>query len=132
MKTKLLIITIFLLCFINDNKAQQAELKAINSCLQNGDTKMLVFHFIDNIDLTLLTEDDIFSKSQAEAMIGDFFKKNKPNKLVVEHEGNSKSNDYYAIGTLSTSSGNYRVTFFLIKVNSSYKIKQLRIEKSNR
>lgn len=132
MKFKIYLIALLTLLFIKQGVAQQAESDAIIVALKSGQAKVLASYFMANIDFTLLNEDDVYSKSQAEAMLNDFFKKNIPNMLTIEHEGTSKTKDHYKIGTLKTNNGHYRVTFFLKKNNNVYLIKQLRIEPSSK
>lgn len=123
---------VFGLLFVLIGNAQSQESLAIAQNLKSGNAKGLSQHFLSSLDLTLNNKDDIYSASQAEAMLVDFFSKHKPQSLTIEHEGKSKSNDYYKIGTLRTSNGTFRITYFLKQDGSAYRVKQLRIEPIDR
>jgi hypothetical protein len=131
MKLKNLILAFCLFSMLSNSFGQQKESDAITSALKSGDASILSQFFINNLDLTLLDEDDVFSKSQAETMLNNFFAKNTPKSISIDHQGTSKLQDHYTIGTISTTKGKYRFTFFLKKMDDKYLIKQLRIETAN-
>ncbi len=96
--------------------------------IQNGNDQILASYFNQNVELVVLTYDDVFSKSQAQQIVAEFFKANKPKQFTIIHQG-GKDGARYAIGSLVTSTGTFRVYFLLKnKDNNSY-IHQLRIEK---
>ena len=96
--------------------------------LKTGNARALATHFIANIDLTVPENSDVYSKAQAEQILRKFFDEHVPSDLSIDHEGVSKMGDRYYIGKLHTSSGDYRVTFFLKKAGEVFQVKQLRIE----
>jgi hypothetical protein len=96
--------------------------------IQSGNDVMLASYFNQNVELVVQSHDDVFSKSQAQQIVAEFFKANKPKQFSIIHQG-GKDGARYAIGSLITSTGTFRVYFLLKnKDNNSY-IHQLRIEK---
>jgi len=96
--------------------------------IQSGNDVMLASYFNQNVELVVESHDDVFSKSQAQQIVAEFFKANKPKQFSIIHQG-GKDEARYAIGSLITNTGTYRVYFLLKnKDNNSY-IHQLRIEK---
>ncbi|MCH5600670.1 DUF4783 domain-containing protein [Niabella ginsengisoli] len=55
-----------------------------------------------------------YDKAEALTAIKSFFAKNAVKGFDVKHKGNSP-NGQYAIGTLSTAGGNFRVNIFMKK-----------------
>ncbi|MBK7384385.1 MAG: DUF4783 domain-containing protein [Flavobacteriales bacterium] len=98
--------------------------------LRSGNSKDLSALFIANIDLTVKETADVYSKAQAEQILRKFFNDHPPVGMVIEHSGVSKSGDKYFIGILRTTTGYFRTTFFLKRVDESFQVKQLRIETS--
>ena len=96
--------------------------------IQNGDDVKLASYFNENVELVVQTHDDVYSKAQAQQIVAEFFKANKPRQFSIIHQG-GKEGARYAIGSLTTNTGVFRV-YFLLKTrdNNSY-IHQLRIEK---
>jgi hypothetical protein len=123
------ILKIVLLCFalfaIGTNGYAQVP-SSIISALQEGDAGLLSASLNDNVELVIGNQNDVYSKQQASAIIADFFRKYRVNGFDLLHKGN-KDAASFGVGTLKTSSGNYRV-YFLIRKNE---IQQLRIESSN-
>ena len=96
--------------------------------IQSGNDAALAEFFNENVELVVQTHDDVYSKSQAQQIIAEFFKSNKPKKFSIIHQG-GKEDAQYAIGNLTTNTGTFRVYFLLKNKNNSSFIHQLRIEK---
>jgi hypothetical protein len=108
--------------------AQVAERDAVASALSSGNSNKLSEYFAKTLDLTLIDSEEVYSKEQAKVILTRFFSENRPSEFNLKHEGQSKLQDHYFIGDLVTDKGVYRITYFLKKENSDFRIKQLRIE----
>ena len=107
----------------------QADVKdQVVAALGSGDAAVLARNMVANVDMTLPTASDYYSKAQAEQMLRKFFGQHTPQGMTIQHEGTNRSGDHYFIGQLGTANGDFRVTFFLKKVENGYRLKQLRIE----
>ena len=125
-KFRLLLLFFGLFIIIPQSFAQIPE--DIVLSIQSGNDEILAKYFNQNVELVVQTHDDVFSKSQAQQIVAEFFKANKPKQFSIIHQG-GKDGARYAIGSLVTSTGTFRVYFLLKnKDNNSY-IHQLRIEK---
>ena len=110
--------------------AQDDVKDQVVQAMRTGSSKELAAHFIANIDLTVKETADVYSKAQAEQIVRKFFNDNPPVDLVIEHSGVSKVGDKYYIGILRTTTGYFRVTFFLKKTGDAFQVKALRIDDS--
>ncbi|MFT3754129.1 MAG: DUF4783 domain-containing protein [Paludibacter sp.] len=128
MKTiKFFLLSMCLLVAIPAIKAQAVEVSSdIIAALDDGDAGRLSGYLNANVELVIDNKNDVFSKQQATGIITDFFRKNRVSSFQLLHKGN-KDAASFAIGTLKTSSGNFRV-YVLTRKNE---IQQLRIEPSN-
>ncbi len=102
----------------------------VGAAIRSGDARMIARFFNTNVDLTIVNQEDVFSKAQAEMVIKDFFAKNTPRSYTIIHRGVSKEGAKYAIGTLVTTQGSTFRTYFFVKESGgmSY-IQELRFEK---
>ena len=123
MKTRL--ITTLITCFTLFLFAFSGIADQISNALKTGNTTEIAKYFKSNIDLSILGEDDLYSKEDATRMIGNFLKKHQPSDFKILHQGNSKKGLEYTIGALSTNTGNFRVSFY---INNGL-IQQLKIDK---
>ncbi len=96
--------------------------------IQSGNDVMLASYFNQNVELVVQSHDDVFSKSQAQQIVAEFFKANKPKQFSIIHQG-GKDGARYAIGSLITNTGTFRVHFLLKNKDKNSYIHQLRIEK---
>jgi hypothetical protein len=127
--TSTLICMVLFLTITATSFAGDLPSEVINS-LKTGNSKELSKFFNTNIDLTILDKQDIYSKTQAEIILKDFFSKNPPSNFTVIHQG-GKEGSQYVIGNLTTSNGTFRLTLALKSQDNSLLIQQLRIESGN-
>lgn len=102
----------------------------ISTAIKNGNSSALSKYFNTKIELTINNRDEIYSREQAGLIIKDFFANHVPNNFVILHKG-GKEGARYAIGSLTTSNEEYRVTILLKVIDNQSYIHQLRIEKEN-
>ena len=103
----------------------------IASAIRSGNPKNISNYFIENIDLKVIEQEDVYSKQQAEMILKDFFSKHAVKSYTVAHKSEPKAGSQYVIGTLETTNGKFR-TYFLIKTTGAQTlIQQFRIETEN-
>ena len=130
MKTLVLIFaSLILLTSAVDKNAQDDIFNNISFSLKNSDAKGISDYFDSSIELTILDKEGIYSKTQAELMVKNFFEKVGPKAFEIKHKGTSGTNDLYAIGMLQGSSGNYRTFISMKRKNGKSFIQELRFEK---
>lgn len=114
--------------FVLASAAQAQIPDEIVISIQNGNDVALASYFNENVELVVQTHDDVYSKAQAQQIVAEFFKANKPRQFSIIHQG-GKEGARYAIGSLTTTTGVFRVYFLLKTRNNNSYIHQLRIEK---
>ncbi|MFM7727212.1 MAG: DUF4783 domain-containing protein, partial [Flavobacteriales bacterium] len=96
---------------------------------KNGDSKSLSSYFGSTVDLTLLDKEDVYSNSQAELMLRDFFSKHVPKTLQVLHSGDTQGTAF-RIASLVTADGmKLRLSFHVKDANGKPIILEISIEK---
>ncbi len=103
----------------------------IANAIRSGNPKNISSYFIDNIDLKVIDQEDVYSKQQAEMILKDFFSKHPVKTFSIAHKSVEKNGSQYVIGTLETTNGKFR-TYFLIKtLTGKTLIQQFKIENEN-
>ncbi len=126
---KLVFIYSFFLLILTGGASSREIPAVIAESFNKGDSRELARHFNNTIELVILDNEDVYSRSQAELIIRDFFSGNKPVKFKILHQG-GKESSRYAIGNLETQSGEFRVYFLLKLIEGVPLIHLLRIEKA--
>jgi hypothetical protein len=99
----------------------------ISLAIKGADVKNLSKNFNSSIDLTIGTQENTYSRIQAEQILREFFVSNKPAGFTIIHQGLSKEGAKYAIGSLTTSQGkNYRVYLYVKQIGNVYLVNELR------
>lgn len=122
------IIVLWMFLFLGLSIADLPE--PIAAAIKNGNATELTKYFNTNVDLSILDKQDIYSKTQAESLLKDFFSKNVPSNFRVIHQGGKDDAQYY-VGRLTTSTGNYRISILMKGQGKAALIHQFRIEKEN-
>lgn len=118
MKTLLLIFThTFLLSSMNVgfviNSNPNTTFTALERAFAEGDSKKICAYVDNKILLEINKSESVYSKSQAEIILKDFFDKNKPKSYKVNSKSTTKGN-YAMIGTMNTEADkNYRISIKL-------------------
>ena len=86
--------------------------------VKNGNYKEVAKYFNVRVELKIDEAEDIYSKSQAEIILRDFFSKNSAVNFSIKHKGASAKGLPYIIGDYQSSNGNFR-TYFLFKQESA-------------
>ncbi len=102
----------------------------ISSAIRAGNSGLIGEFFGSTVDLTILAQEDVYSRAQAQIILRDFFVKNTPKSFSILHKGTSKDGASYAIGSLLTVQGGSLRTYCYIKqVGGRNIIQELRFEK---
>ena len=96
--------------------------------LKSGNAKNLSEYFNQNVELVVPESDNVYSKAQAQQIVGNFFSNYTPVSFNIIHQG-GKEGAKYVIGNLGTKTGVFRVYFLLKQSEGNDYIHQLRIEK---
>jgi len=97
------------------------------SALKQGKSSELVKYFDEKVSIKIINQEDVLSKSQAEANLKYFFEKHPVKGFSGSHTSTVNNSQQYITGTLETSNGKFRVSI-LIRRNL---ISQFRIENDN-
>jgi hypothetical protein len=125
---KIVTLTCAALLFILPAFAQAKGLDDVINALRNGNAAELAKYVDNNIELSLPSKTDNYSRQQAVVILQDFFSNNGVKDFDVKHKGDNGGNQF-CIGTLVTRSGSYRTTFFLADKNGKLYVKEIRFQK---
>lgn len=129
MRTIISIFTLIaLLTLSTDSLKAQDALDKIGTIIKKGDAALLSDYFDESVELTILDEDDTYSKDQAQAIISQFFEEYSVKSFEIIHEGASNGGLKFGIGEMSTSGSAMRVYICLKDEGDSIIIPELRFE----
>ncbi|HWK58319.1 MAG TPA: DUF4783 domain-containing protein [Parapedobacter sp.] len=100
----------------------------IASCVRGGNTKELSKYFSSTVSMTLLNDEGIYSRVQAEIILRDFFGRNAPTGVKIAHRLDSNPNFRYVVLNLETAKDTFRVSYKLTNNDNMFQITEFRIE----
>ncbi|NDV81897.1 DUF4783 domain-containing protein [Bacteroides sp. 51] len=129
MKKRILLLTISVILTATAAMAQDVP-EGVIMAFKRGSSVELGKFLSNNVELVIMNRTSNANKQTAETTMNSFFTQNKVTNFNVNHQG-KKGESSFVIGTLSTSTGNYRVNCFLKRIENNYLIHQIRIDKTN-
>ena len=96
--------------------------------IARGDADRLSAWFSDNLEVSIFSNSNDSSCSQARQIMKSFFKSYSPRSFEINHTA-GRSNMKYALGTLNAGGELFTVTIFVNYKDSDYRIQHLKIER---
>jgi hypothetical protein len=112
------------------DRENSEQINPIISAIQVGSSTELAKHFNPSIYLNINGQQGDYSKTQAEIVLKDFFKKNPPVEfsLVFKNENQNSVNTY--IGNYTCGQGSFKVFIKISQSDSNFLIYSLDFVKS--
>ena len=120
---------VFLICSPLLSFSQADILDNVAGAVSSGNSKGISRYFDNNVEITILDKESVYSKVQAEMVLRDFFTKNPVQSFELIHRGNSGEGSAYAIGKLKTSTQVFRTYYFVKQKGTAAYIQEMRFEK---
>ena len=98
--------------------------------IKKGDASRMAAYFHESLEMTILEKDYVASKNQAARIMENFFNKHSPTDFKISFEG-TKEKSKYAIGSLKTADGTFRINLFFLNKQNDRLIYYLSIEKES-
>ncbi len=102
----------------------------VTAAFKKGNASGLTPFLSDKTDLIIQIRSTKHNRQTAEGALATFFSEHKVTGYTLNHQG-KRDESSFVIGTLSTIQGSFRVTCFFKRVENSFLIHQIRIDKSN-
>jgi len=96
--------------------------------LQQGQAHELVKQFSSSVELSILEDEKVVSKAQAETLLNAFFTANKPVSVKVIHRMDTNPSLLFAVAQLRTNGGSYRISYSIKSTSGNNELTELRIE----
>lgn len=101
----------------------------ISKYMREGDAEKLSAWFADNLEISILSVTNDSSRNQAKQIMKSFFSQYTPRSFEISHKA-GRSNMKYALGALSAGGELFFVTIFVSCKESTYKIQQIKIDRT--
>ena len=103
-------------------------INSVADLIKQGNIHELSKLFAPNVEVTLMEDDNVYSKAQAELILGKFFNQNKPKAVKILHKINSNPNYKFGVLIVNTGKDTFRVAFTLKETEGSLMLIEVRIE----
>jgi hypothetical protein len=107
----------------------QDPMSNVVAALKKGNVTELSHYFDNMIEISLPSNANSYSKSQAVVILKEFFSNHEVKSFSLIHKGSSGEGSTFGIGSLVTNTGTYRTTFFFRQKGDGVVLQELRFEK---
>jgi hypothetical protein len=114
------LLILFIILGILPVMAQENVINNVRTAIRTGSSRELSQYFGSIVELNFDGEKSSYSKSQAEFVLKDFFKKNPPKDFEYIHQGSSKQGFRYVIGKYTIENSSFRIWILFKKDNDQY------------
>lgn len=125
MMKRALIIFLGLLLFTSVN-AQTVDI--LSAAIKMGNANQLSQLFNSSVEIIVGGNDKVYTKSQAQMVMGDFFKKNPAIDFSIVHNSQRKDSQFLIGNYITKNNKTFRIIFLLRNKDSKNLIHQIRIQ----
>jgi hypothetical protein len=101
----------------------------IAGAMKLGQVGGLTQFFSSSVELTLLDNEGIYSKQQAEQMLRTFFNQHPPKSVSIQHKGSSGQGAKYAIIIYEAINGKFRSYIFMKDNGKGMQVNEFKLER---
>jgi hypothetical protein len=103
------------------------DLNDVINAIKAGNANSVSKFFDNTVEISLSGKSNNYSRSQAEAVLRDFFTSNLVKSFSIVHQGESGGSQF-CIGTLVTNHGTYRTTVNLKQKGEKRMLQEIKFE----
>jgi Domain of unknown function (DUF4783) len=103
------------------------DLNDVINAIKAGNANSVSKFFDNTVEISLSGKSNNYSKSQAEAVLRDFFTSNLVKSFSIVHQGESGGSQF-CIGTLVTNHGTFRTTVNLKQKGEKRMLQEIKFE----
>jgi Domain of unknown function (DUF4783) len=118
---------LFILCLIPGISLTD-PIDDVAGLIRRGDIHALSAMFAASVEISILNEENVYSRTQGELVLNKFFNENKPRVVKMLHRVNSNPNYYFGVILVNTDKGAYRVACTLKQADKHFELIEVRIE----
>jgi antitoxin component YwqK of YwqJK toxin-antitoxin module len=121
------ILGILSITFLLSSFCTQSGINEVISAMKEGNATSVSKHFDNTVEISLAGKSNNYSKSQAIAVLRDFFANNNVKSFAIIHQGES-GNSQYCIGSLVTNNGTFRTTLNLKQKGDKQMLQEIKFD----
>jgi hypothetical protein len=119
----------FIILYIPHLVSLADPIDKVAELIRSGDIHELSGLFAPTIELSILDDENVYAKAQAELVLQKFFKENKPGSVKVLHKINSNPNYQFGVLIFTSDKSAFRITCTLKQSSQRLALIAMRIEK---
>ena len=104
---------LFLSLFQAGELYAQKGSEEVAAAFEQKDSEAIATFFRDHVQISICSKSGVYSQTQAEHILQDFFRKHPDAAYIMDHVGRSEKSGNYCVGTYKETDQTYRVTYLL-------------------
>ena len=104
------------------------QIDNVADLIRQGNIHELSKLFAPNVQTSILDDENVYPKAQAETVLSKFFSQNRPQSVKLLHKINSNPTYRFGVIIASTDKGAFRIAYTLKETNGNFMLIEMRIE----
>jgi len=96
--------------------------------IRQGNIRELANLFAQSVSVTILDDENTYTKPQAEGVLERFFNQNKPKGVKILHKITSNPSYKFGVAIVTSDKGTFRIAYTLKETNGSFLLIEMRVE----
>ncbi len=126
-KLKIILILLLAISFPNIVSSQNPISNNVANAIRKGNSSELSKYFNENIQLKIDSKSNIYSKTQAEKILNNFFAGNKPVSFNIDSE-KLRGEATVVLGNYTTENSNFRMIYRIVLTDGKNTLTYIEIE----
>lgn len=129
MRIKLLLAALFFFSTIITSFGQETDIiENVTQSFRTANTQDLSKYFASTVELSILSDQDVYSKAQTELILKDFVTKHPISSVKTLHRLDSSPNYRFSVLLMNTNVGKFRVSFSMKNTSGKFLITEISIK----
>ncbi|MDB5013272.1 MAG: hypothetical protein JWQ25_1474 [Daejeonella sp.] len=129
MRTNFLLAALFVFFNINASLGQETDIiENVTQSFRSENTQDLSKFLASTVELSILSDQDVYSKAQTEVILKDFITKHHITSVKTLHRLDSNPNYRFGVILMNTESGKFRVSFSMKSTSGKFLITEISIK----
>ena len=102
----------------------------ISTYFKSGNVSEISKYLSSNLELNILDKEGVYTASQAQLFLKDFFAKYPPKNVKIIHKVVSNPSYKFGVILFNSTKGIFRISLEIKNINGNFSITQIRIEEN--
>jgi hypothetical protein len=125
---KLLYLPLLIILYLAPMVGFADPIDKVADLIRQGNIHELANLFAASVEISVLNDENVYTKAQSEIILDKFFNQNKPKSVKMLHKVTSNPNFRFGVLIMTTENETFRITFTFKETDGNLMLIEFRVE----